>query len=303
MFDNSLLRFMEADIDQIKGMIRRKNQREKRIVDVPKPFLKWAGGKRQIITQMAMFIPRKFGTYIEPFLGGAAIFFYLMPQKAILIDINEELINVYRVIQEDVKELIRSLKKHRNERDYYYKNRNLDRNPKEFKKLSPVERASRTIFLNRTCYNGLYRVNSKGEFNVPFGRYKNPNYCNEKNLWAVHTALKNVKLIHGSFEACLEFAKKDDFVYFDPPYAPISDSANFTSYTKDNFGKEDQLKLREVFEELDKRGCKLMLSNSYNNFILKLYADYKIIVLKARRAINRDGMKRGEIKEILVVNS
>ncbi|MHA1802934.1 MAG: DNA adenine methylase [Promethearchaeota archaeon] len=303
MFDNSLLRFMEADIDHVKNMIRRKNEREKRIVDVPRPFLKWAGGKRQIISQMAPYFPRKFNRYIEPFLGGGAIFFYLMPIKAILIDINEELINVYQVIQENVKELIRSLKKHKNERDYYYMIRNLDRNPEAFKALSPVERASRTIFLNRTCYNGLYRVNRKGEFNVPFGRYKNPNYCDEKNLWAVHEALRNVELIHGSFETCLELAKKDDFVYFDPPYAPISESANFTSYTRHDFGIEDQLKLKKVFERLDERGCKLMLSNSYTDFILKLYEDYKIIILKAKRAINSDGTKRGEINEILVVNS
>ncbi|GAH67740.1 unnamed protein product, partial [marine sediment metagenome] len=245
---------------------------------------------------------KKFNKYIEPFVGGGAVFFYLLPEKAILIDINQELINTYKVIKNNVSELIRSLKKHKNEREYYYKIRSIDRNLEEFKKWPDIEKASRTIYMNRCCYNGLYRVNSKGQFNVPFGRYKNPKFCDEENLITVHKALKNANLINDSFEICLNFVEKGDFVYFDPPYVPISESANFTSYTKDNFGKEDQIKLFNIFKVLDERGCKVMVSNSFNEFILNLYKDYKIKILQAKRAINSDASKRGKIDEVLIVN-
>lgn len=194
------------------------------------------------------------------------------------------------------------MKKHKNEKNYFYQIRNLDRNPEEFIKLSDVERASRTIFLNRCCYNGLYRVNSSGEFNVPFGKYKNPNFCDENNLLAVNKVLKNVEIYKDSFERCLDFAEEGDFIYFDPPYYPLSNTANFTAYTKDSFGKESQIKLFNLFKQLDKIGCKLMLSNSYDDFILNLYKDYKIITLHAKRAINSDAEKRGKIKEVLVLN-
>ncbi|MHA1195623.1 MAG: DNA adenine methylase [Promethearchaeota archaeon] len=281
---------------------RRQNRKAKSIVDVPKPFLKWAGGKRQLISQMDPYFPKKFNKYIEPFVGGGAIFFYLLPKRAILMDINQELINVYNVIKNNIEELINSLKKHVNEREYYYKIRNLDRDPSIYENLSNVEKASRTIYLNRCCYNGLYRVNSKGQFNVPFGRYKNPQFCDEKNLMVVHEALQNVEIVNASFEKCLDFAEKNDFIYLDPPYVPISSSSNFTSYTKDNFGREDQIKLHHIFKALDERGCKVMLSNSYNEFILNLYKDYKINILQAKRAINSDAKKRGEIRELLITN-
>ena len=175
--------------------------------------------------------------------------------------------------------------------------------PEVFSKMSDVEKASRIIFMNKCCYNGLYRVNSKGYFNVPFGSYKQPNFCDEENFKAVHLALKNVRLIHGSFERCLMFAEKDDFIYFDPPYHPLSDTSSFTSYTKESFGKSAQIKLYDVFKELDERGCKLVLSNSYSEYILDLYKDYKIITLKAKRAINSDATKRGFIKEVVILNS
>ena len=158
------------------------------------------------------------------------------------------------------------------------------------------------IYLNRCCYNGLYRVNSKGEFNVPFGKYKNPNFCDEKNLLAVSKALETVKIILGSFEICLDYVEKGDFIYFDPPYQPISKTSSFTSYTKENFGKDSQLKLFNVFKKLDVLGCKLMLSNSYNEYIKDLYQDYKIIALDARRAINCNAAKRGNIKVLLILN-
>jgi len=270
---------------------------------VAHPFVKWAGGKRQLIPQIKEYLPQDYNKYLEPFVGGGALFFHLKPGNAVLIDINEDLINCYNVIKNHVSELIQSLKKHKNDKDYYYKVRSADREIESFKKWTDVEKASRTIFMNRCCYNGLYRVNSKGFFNVPFGRYKNPNFCNEKNLNAVHKALISARLIQGSFETCLNYAEKDDLVYFDPPYHPLSETANFTSYTKYNFGRESQIKLRDVFKQLDDRGCKLMLSNSYNDFVLDLYERFNIITLNAKRAINSDASKRGEIKEILVLNN
>ncbi|NVM56227.1 MAG: Dam family site-specific DNA-(adenine-N6)-methyltransferase, partial [Candidatus Helarchaeota archaeon] len=195
---------------------------------VPYPFLKWAGGKRQLLNKLDKYFPNHFEKYIEPFMGGGAVFFYLLPERTILIDNNEELINSFKVIQKQLEELILSLKKHRNEKEYFYKIRNVDRNLEEFSKWSNVERASRTIYLNRCCFNGLYRVNSKGHFNVPFGKYKNPKFCDEKNLRAVNLVSKNVKLLNASFEKCLDFAEKGDFIYLDPPYHPLSETANFT---------------------------------------------------------------------------
>jgi len=301
----SLLRFTGKDNQKIKfiDVKRNKNKKAKTIVENPHPFLKWAGGKRQLLSQIDLYIPKSFNKYIEPFVGGGALFFYLLPKNAILNDINQDLINTYRVIKENVSELITSLKKHKNEEEYFYKIRSVDRNLDEFKTWSDVEKASRIIYLNRCCYNGLYRVNSKGYFNAPFGKYKNPKICNEENLKLVHKVLKDVKLMNISFELCLNYAKKDDFIYFDPPYVPISESANFTSYTKSSFKKEDQIKLFNVFKELDQKGCKLLLSNSYNEFILKLYKNYQINIVYAKRAINSNPDKRGEIKEILIINN
>ena len=176
-----------------------KQKNKSRLLDVPHPFLKWAGGKRQLLEQFAQYFPDNYNKYIEPFVGGGAVFFYTKPNDAILIDNNAELINCYKVIQNNVSDLIKSLKKHRNEKIYFYKVRSLDRNPETFNKLSDIERASRTIFLNRCCYNGLYRVNSKGQFNVPFGKYKNPNFCNENNLKAVNKILQNISIIKETF--------------------------------------------------------------------------------------------------------
>jgi len=275
----------------------------KALKHVAHPFVKWAGGKRQLIPQMEEYLPKNYNKFIEPFVGGGALFFHIKPKTAVLIDNNEDLINCYEVIKNNPFELIRSLKKHKNEKEYYYQVRSADREIESFKKWTNVEKASRTIFMNRCCYNGLYRVNSKGEFNTPFGSYKNPKFCNEMNLNAVHESLKNALIVQGSFETCLDYAEKDDFVYFDPPYHPLSETANFTSYTKDNFSKDSQIKLRDVFKTLDDRGCKVMLSNSYNEFTLDLYNDFKIVVLNAKRAINSNASKRGKIKEILVLNN
>jgi len=270
--------------------------------EIPHPFLKWAGGKRQLIPQMQAYFPKNFNKYIEPFVGGGAVLFYLKPKMSVIIDINKELINCYKVIKNKVNQLIELLKTHKNEKNYYYKIRALDRNKEKFARLSDIEKASRLIYLNRCCYNGLYRVNSKGQFNVPFGKYKNPNFCDEENLLAVSNLLKNVEIFHGSFEICLNYAVKGDFIYFDPPYYPISKTSSFTSYTKEDFGKDSQQELLNVFKKLDERDCKLMLSNSYSEYIKNLYKDYKIITLDARRAINCNAEKRGNINVLLILN-
>ncbi len=303
-FQGSILNYFGEDnnIVSLRNFKRRQNKKNKKIVAVPHPFIKWAGGKKQLLGQIDKYLLKNFNKYLEPFVGGGALFFYLLPNKAVLIDNNKELINCYRVIQNKIGELINSLKKHKNEKDYFYKIRSLDRIPEEFKKLSSVERASRTIFLNKCCFNGLYRVNSKGEFNVPFGKYENPKFCDEENLLTVNKVLKDIQIINGDFKECLELAEKDDFIYFDPPYQPISTTANFTSYTKENFNKEDQVRLFKVYEELDNRGCKVMLSNSYNEFILDLYKKYDLKTVYARRAINSDASGRGQIKEVLIIN-
>ena len=282
--------------------IRALNKESKHIVDVPRPFLKWAGGKRQLIQQLDEYIPKEYNKYIEPFVGGGALLFYMLPQKAIIIDDNEDLMNCYRIIKNNVSELLELLKEHVNEKTYFYKVRALDRDEEKFATLSDVEKASRTIFLNRCCYNGLYRVNSKGQFNAPFGRYKNPKFCDEKNLNAVNITLQNVEIYKDTFDKCLELAEKDDLIYFDPPYHPISSTAYFTGYTKENFGREAQRKLFKTFKKLDDMGCKVMLSNSHNDFIKKLYKDYNINIIYAKRAINSKASKRGKIKELLILN-
>ena len=274
-----------------------------RFTNKPYPFVKWAGGKRQLINQMGAFFPINFNKYIEPFIGGGAVFFHLLPKKAILSDINFELINCYKVIKNNVVELIDSLSNHKYEKKYYYQIRALDRDKTSYSKLSNIEKASRTIYLNKTGYNGLYRVNSNGFFNVPFGLHKNPKICDRNNLFATHIALRDVTIINSSFEACLNLAEKNDFIYFDPPYHPLSQTSNFTSYNKGNFGKDSQKELFNIFNILDDRGCKLLLSNSYSDYILNMYRDYEIIVLKARRSINSNALKRGLIKEVLIKNN
>ena len=306
MTEKEKLAFRDVTQDFSKGngnytfILQKKNRNS--LIKIPHPFLKWAGGKRQLISQMLTYFPKNFNKYIEPFVGGGAVLFYLKPKFSNIIDINKELINCYKVIKNNVSELIELLKVHKNEENYYYKIRVLDRDEKKFNKLSHIEKASRMIYLNRCCYNGLYRGNSKGQFNVPFGKYKNPNFCDKENLLAVSKSLQNVKLKYGSFENCLDYAKKGDFVYFDPPYYPLSKTSSFTSYTKENFGEDSQQELYNVFKILDERDCKLMLSNSYNDYIKDLYKDYKVISLDARRAINCNAAKRGNIKELLVLN-
>ncbi len=267
------------------------------------PFLKWAGGKRQLLPEMNKYFPKKMNTYYEPFLGAGAVLFHIQPKKAIVNDINTELIQTYIAIRDHVEELINDLKKHRNEKEYFYHIRDLDRK-EEFQNLSLVERSSRIIYLNKTCFNGLFRVNSQGYFNVPFGHYKNPQIVNEIVLRAVHKYLNSNDItIHNvDFEKAVESAKKGDFVYFDPPYDPVSDTSSFTGYSLDGFDKEDQIRLRDLFVELDKRGCKVLLSNSATEFIKNIYKDFRIEIVSANRNINAIASRRGKIDEVLVMN-
>ena len=268
------------------------------------PFLKWAGGKGQLLKQYEVFFPEKFNNYLESFVGGGAVFFHFYStgrlchgKRAILLDSNEELINCYLVIKEDIKNLIRTLsgRKFINNEKAFYKIRAEEPEDR-------FERAARTIYLNKTCFNGLYRVNSRGKFNVPFGNYQNPLICNSTNLRAVSFALRNVEILCADFDQCLEFAKRDDFVYFDPPYQPLSKTSSFTSYTKNSFKEDDQKKLYKVFKELDRIGCKVMLSNSDTPFIWKLYKEFRIEVVLAKRAINCKASGRGKINELVVLN-
>ena len=272
-----------------------------------KPFLKWAGGKQQLLPQLEPLFPQKFHRYIEPFVGGGAVFFHLwnsgrLPKEVYLFDSNEELINTYLMVRDEVDKLIDLLTLHREKhsREYYYFIRNLDRKPST--RLSDVERAARTIYLNKTCYNGLYRVNSKGQFNVPMGRYKNPAILNAELLRAASLALQGVNLKVLDFRRLPEISHSRDFIYFDPPYDPISKSANFTSYTRGNFNDADQQELARVFRELNEKGCYCMLSNSHTPFILELYRGFRIEVVQAPRTINANANGRGSVKEVVVVN-
>ncbi|MCM3033670.1 DNA adenine methylase [Niallia sp. MER 6] len=267
------------------------------------PFLKWAGGKRQLLPEIKKYIPKKINTYYEPFIGAGAVLFDLQPKKALINDINSELINTYKVIRDDVDNLLEELKKHINEQDYFYEIRDLDRTPK-YKDLSDVEKAARIIYLNKTCFNGLFRVNSQGQFNVPFGKYKNPQIVNEIVLRAVNHYLSNneVTILNGDYETAVANATKGDFVYFDPPYDPVSDTSSFTGYSLDGFNRDAQIRLRDVFVELDKRGCKVLLSNSATDFIKDIYSDFNIEIVSASRNINSVASKRGKIDEVLVMN-
>jgi DNA adenine methylase len=268
------------------------------------PVVKWAGGKRQILYEITKYIPETLSTYFEPFLGGGAVLFELQPEKAVVNDINQELMNIYQVIKENVDELIDDLKKHKNEKEYFYKIRALDRDRERYSRLTRVEKASRIIYLNKTCYNGLFRVNRSGEFNAPFGNYKNPNIVNEHTLRAVSEYFNkaNIKFTCQDFEVALQSAAKGDFVYLDPPYEPVSETASFTSYYKTGFDRDEQLRLKKVCDKLNKKGIRFLLSNSATEFILELYKDYRIEVIQAKRAINSKGNKRGDVDEVLVMN-
>ncbi|PRR77418.1 Modification methylase DpnIIA [Clostridium liquoris] len=267
------------------------------------PFLKWAGGKRQLLPELNKYIPLKYKTYYEPFVGAGAFLFDLQPKKAVINDINSELINCYNVIKNSLDDLVEDLKRHEISSDYYYNIRELDRKP-EFNELSAVQRASRIIYLNKTCFNGLFRVNSQGQYNVPYGNYKNPKVLDEVVLKAVHNFLNSCDIIisNQDFEEVVRDAKKGDFIYFDPPYDPVSDSSSFTGYSLDGFSRDEQRRLKSVFDRLNKKGCFVLLSNSSTDFIKDLYKDYRIEIVSASRSINSNALKRGKVDEVLVMN-
>ncbi len=267
------------------------------------PFLKWAGGKRQLLPTIRKYIPQKYGTYHEPFIGAGAVLFDIQPTVGMINDSNTELINCYKVIRDSLDELVLDLRQYKNEKEYYYAIRDLDRNS-NFKKLNPIQRASRIIYLNKTCFNGLFRVNSAGQFNVPFGSYHNPKILDELLLKAVHNYLstKNIQIMNVDFEQAVKDAKKGDFIYFDPPYDPVSDTSSFTGYDLNGFGKNEQQRLRDVYKELSDKGCFVLLSNSATDFILDLYKDFSIITVAASRNINSVATGRGKIDEVLVMN-
>lgn len=271
------------------------------------PVVKWVGGKRQIINEIMTHIPQKFSTYYEPFLGGGAVLFELQPKKAIVNDINHELINLYQAIKNNVEELIEELKNHKNknEEDYFYRIRKIDRDKEQYKQLTPVQKASRVIYLNKTCFNGLFRVNKAGQFNTPYGNYKNPNIVNEFTLRAVSNYFNKaqITLKCTDFRETLKGIRKGAFVYLDPPYDPVSDTSSFTGYDKGGFNKDEQIRLKDTCDMLNKRGVKFLLSNSATDFIKDLYEkDYIIRTIQAKRVINSKSDKRGEIDEVLVMN-
>jgi DNA adenine methylase len=246
-------------------------------------------------------VPNQYDTYYEPFLGAGAVYFGLSPQKAVLGDVNGEVINAFRMVQCHVEALIESLHKHRHTKKYFYALRELDRQS-DYWVRTDLEKASRLMYLNKTCFNGLYRVNARGEFNVPFGDYENPRLVDEKNLRLCSALLENAELRTGSYLDLEAQIQSNDFVYLDPPYAPLSPTANFSGYTKDGFTPQDQVTLAEFCQRLNKRGVKFLLSNSHTEFVLELYSSFHLESVEAPRAINSKSDRRGKVLEVLVRN-
>jgi DNA adenine methylase len=265
------------------------------------PFLKWAGGKSQLLKQFETLLPKadSYKRYIEPFIGGGAVFFYLEPHEAIIADLNKDLINAYKILKNHAKELIKTLEyyQHNHSKDFFLKIRdeyNAD-------KLDNINKAAHLIYLNKACFNGLYRVNKKGEFNVPFGQHKKF-MVNQESLLATSRLLKHTQIENIDFKKVLEYAKKGDFIYFDPPYYPLTTGSDFTSYNKEGFLEKEQETLADIFEQLDRRGCLLMLSNSDTKFIRNLYKKWNITRVSAKRFINCIAEKRGNVNEVVIRN-
>jgi DNA adenine methylase len=271
-----------------------------------RPFLKWAGGKRQLLEQFGLLYPQTFERYIEPFVGSAAVFFGIRERVdlrfAALSDNNEELINCYRAVRDDVEGLIRRLRTHKKRHHeelpaHYYAVRDLDPS-----RLSSVQRAARLIYLNKAGYNGLYRVNAEGRYNVPVGSYKDPPICDPELLRAASVALQDVRIDVRDFESWLADARSGDFFYIDPPYVPLSKTANFTSYVPGGFGPDEQSRLASFVAGLNKRGARFMVSNSDTALVRELYRGFEMRRVRARRAINSNGKARGRISELVIMN-
>ncbi len=270
-----------------------------------KPYLKWAGGKRQLMPEIQRYIPRKYATYYEPFVGAGAVLFSIQPSHAVINDFNEQLIVTYMAIRDDVDTLIELLRYHKQHtcESYFYELRGLDRDSEAFANLDPVKKAARLIYLNKTCFNGLYRVNLQGLFNVPYGRYKNPAIFDEESLRAVSRYLNSndITIQTGDFAQSVQDADSGSFVYFDPPYHS-PDKSNFTGYQAGGFGEDEQIRLRDTFAMLSKRGTKCLLSNSDTPFIRKLYKGFAIKRVQASRAISANAGGRGPVDEVLIKN-
>ena len=273
-----------------------------------KPFVKWVGGKRQLLRDIIPLIPEDYTRYIEPFAGGGAVFFSLSSQiqkagiPAWLNDINPELVNSYLMVRDQPDALLADLRTHIYDKDYFLNLRALDRTEEGLAALGTIARASRFIYLNRTAFNGLYRVNAKGQFNVPFGRYTNPLIAAADRIYACSAALQNIQITCTSFDQVLSRAGAGDFVYLDPPYIPLSQTSYFTSYSHDGFGLDEQVKLARLLYELDKRGGRFIASNAYVPELAELYAGFAIREVKATRAINADKKGRNAVSEALITN-
>lgn len=289
-----------------------------------KPFLKWAGGKTQLISDIVTNLPQSINNknfiYIEPFVGSGALLFWILNKyknvSAVINDINEDLINTYKTLKSYPYELISILDILQNEyhslehstdkkKEYYYEKRALFNKREQ----NLVEHSALLIFLNKTCFNGLYRVNKKNQFNVPIGSYKKPTICDTQNLLAVSELLQKVEILCGDFEQTVKYSQENSLFYLDPPYKPLSETSNFNSYAKEEFGDEEQIRLRNFCEKLDKSGCYWVLSNSdvkvqdlSNNFFDDMYANYSIKRVQAKRSINANPLKRGLLTELLITN-
>lgn len=280
----------------------------KKLGENARPFLKWVGGKGSVIAELRRFFPESYDNYFEPFVGGGAVFFSLKTKKSTINDINQSLMSAYINIRDHVDELIEELEKIQieyhsldsdNQKIKFYKIRE---EYNALKDRNSIRRTVLLIFLNKTCFNGMYRENKSGGFNVPFNKSRKPTICDEINLREISEILKHTAILSGSYRQAVKKAKKGDFIYFDPPYQPLSKTASFTSYSKDDFGEKDQIELKELIDELTARGCKVMMSNSYTKFIISLYKDYKQHRIYAGRLINSNASKRGKISEIVVTN-
>jgi len=269
------------------------------------PFTKWTGGKRQLLEELRSYMPETYGRYFEPFVGGGALFFDLAPEQAVINDFNEELINAYRQIKNNPAELINLLIKHKenNSKDYYLALRSADRDGR-ISRMTGVERAARILYMLRVDFNGLYRVNSKNQFNVPYGRYKNPKIVDVDLLYQISEYLNenDIEILQTDFAEAVKDAQTGDFVYFDPPYIPLNETSSFTSYTHEGFSYEEQVRLRDTFKELTERGVYAMLSNSSSPLVEELYKDFNIYFVEAQRTNGAKSSSRGKISEIIVTN-
>ena len=269
------------------------------------PFTKWTGGKRKLLPIIKSLMPDNYTNYFEPFVGGGALFFELAPQQALINDFNTELINCYQQIKEHPDQLITLLQHHqeKNTKDYYLDLRSVDRDGR-IEQMTGVEKAARIMYMLRVDFNGLYRVNAKNQFNVPYGRYKNPKIVDSELIYAISNYLNknSIQIVSGDFEKAVETAKQGDFVYFDPPYIPISETSAFTSYTHEGFSYDDQVRLRDTFKKLSERGVHVMLSNSSSSLVYELYKDFTIHSIEVTRANGSKASSRGKVLEVIITN-